>query len=71
MRGITIYDEPFWRNDGLSGMSVAPDFRFRSRSINRLVQENPAFSAVTCLDRKRSGRRRSIRQNAATSGCAR
>ena len=25
MRGITIYDEPFWRNDGLSGMSVAPD----------------------------------------------
>jgi monoamine oxidase len=25
VRGITIYDEPFWRNDGLSGMSVAPD----------------------------------------------
>jgi monoamine oxidase len=25
IRGITIYDEPFWRNDGLSGMSVAPD----------------------------------------------
>jgi monoamine oxidase len=25
LRGITIYDEPFWRNDGLSGMSVAPD----------------------------------------------
>ncbi len=25
MRGITIYDEPFWRNDGLSGMSVAPN----------------------------------------------
>jgi monoamine oxidase len=25
MRGITIYDEPFWRHDGLSGMSVAPD----------------------------------------------
>jgi monoamine oxidase len=25
MRGITIYDEPFWRDDGLSGMSVAPD----------------------------------------------
>jgi monoamine oxidase len=25
MRGITIYDEPFWRKDGLSGMSVAPD----------------------------------------------
>ena len=25
IRGITLYDEPFWRNDGLSGMSVAPD----------------------------------------------
>jgi monoamine oxidase len=25
IRGITIYDEPFWRSDGLSGMSVAPD----------------------------------------------
>ena len=25
MRGITIYDVPFWRHDGLSGMSVAPD----------------------------------------------
>jgi monoamine oxidase len=25
VRGITIYDEPFWRKDGLSGMSVAPD----------------------------------------------
>jgi monoamine oxidase len=25
LRGITIYDEPFWRSDGLSGMSVAPD----------------------------------------------
>jgi monoamine oxidase len=25
VRGITIYDEPFWRHDGLSGMSVAPD----------------------------------------------
>src|SRR5712671_211414 len=25
VRGITIYDEPFWRDDGLSGMSVAPD----------------------------------------------
>jgi len=25
LRGITIYDEPFWRNEGLSGMSVAPD----------------------------------------------
>jgi monoamine oxidase len=25
IRGITIYDEPFWRNDGFSGMSVAPD----------------------------------------------
>ncbi len=25
IRGITIYDEPFWRADGLSGMSVAPD----------------------------------------------
>ena len=25
VRGITIYDEPFWRNDRLSGMSVAPD----------------------------------------------
>jgi monoamine oxidase len=25
IRGITIYDEPFWREDGLSGMSVAPD----------------------------------------------
>jgi monoamine oxidase len=25
VRGITIYDEPFWRNEGLSGMSVAPD----------------------------------------------
>jgi monoamine oxidase len=25
VRGITIYDEPFWRNDGLNGMSVAPD----------------------------------------------
>jgi monoamine oxidase len=25
VRGITIYDEPFWRSDGLSGMSVAPD----------------------------------------------
>ena len=25
LRGITIYDEPFWRDDGLSGMSVAPD----------------------------------------------
>jgi monoamine oxidase len=24
-RGITIYDEPFWRSEGLSGMSVAPD----------------------------------------------
>jgi monoamine oxidase len=24
IRGITIYDEPFWRYDGLSGMSVAP-----------------------------------------------
>ena len=23
IRGITIYDQPFWRNDGLSGMSVA------------------------------------------------
>lgn len=25
LRGITIYDEPFWRSDGLSGMSVAPE----------------------------------------------
>jgi monoamine oxidase len=25
IRGITIYDEPFWRSDGLSGMSVAPE----------------------------------------------
>jgi monoamine oxidase len=25
IRGITIYDEPFWRADGLSGMTVAPD----------------------------------------------
>src|SRR4029077_8152947 len=25
LRGITIYDEPFWRNEGLNGMSVAPD----------------------------------------------
>jgi monoamine oxidase len=25
LRGITIYDAPFWRSDGLSGMSVAPD----------------------------------------------
>jgi monoamine oxidase len=25
IRGITIYDEPFWRKAGLSGMSVAPD----------------------------------------------
>jgi monoamine oxidase len=25
MRGITIYDEPFWRDEGLNGMSVAPD----------------------------------------------
>jgi len=25
IRGITIYDEPFWRDDGLSGMSVAPE----------------------------------------------
>lgn len=25
IRGVTIYDEPFWRNEGLSGMSVAPD----------------------------------------------
>ena len=25
LRGITIYDEPFWRSEGLSGMSVAPD----------------------------------------------
>jgi monoamine oxidase len=25
IRGITIYDEPFWRKEGLSGMSVAPD----------------------------------------------
>ena len=25
LRGITIYDEPFWRSDGLNGMSVAPD----------------------------------------------
>ena len=24
IRGVTIYDEPFWRGDGLSGMSVAP-----------------------------------------------
>lgn len=25
VRGITIYDEPFWRDGGLSGLSVAPD----------------------------------------------
>jgi monoamine oxidase len=25
IRGITIYDEPFWRKEGLSGVSVAPD----------------------------------------------
>ena len=25
IRGITIYDEPFWRAEGLSGMTVAPD----------------------------------------------
>jgi monoamine oxidase len=25
IRGITIYDEPFWRRQGLCGMSVAPD----------------------------------------------
>jgi monoamine oxidase len=25
IRGITIYDEPFWREDGLTGMAVAPD----------------------------------------------
>ena len=25
IRGITIYEEAFWRKDGLSGMSVAPD----------------------------------------------
>jgi monoamine oxidase len=25
VRGVTVYDEPFWRDDGLSGMSVAPD----------------------------------------------
>jgi monoamine oxidase len=24
IRGITVYDEPFWRADGLSGMSAAP-----------------------------------------------
>src|SRR3954469_11423813 len=35
LRGITIYDEPFWRKDGLSGMSVAPDLPRpgRARSI--------------------------------------
>jgi len=27
IRGITVYDEPFWRADGLSGMSVAPELR--------------------------------------------
>ncbi len=37
IRGITIYDEPFWRNDGFSGMSVAPTCPSRSRSINRLA----------------------------------
>jgi monoamine oxidase len=25
IRGITIYDEPFWRGEGLSGMTVAPE----------------------------------------------
>ncbi len=25
IRGITIYDEPFWRKEGRSGMTVAPD----------------------------------------------
>jgi monoamine oxidase len=25
IRGITIFDEPFWRSEGLSGFSVAPD----------------------------------------------
>ncbi len=25
IRMVTLYDEPFWRADGLSGMSVAPD----------------------------------------------
>jgi hypothetical protein len=69
VRGITIYDEPFWRNDGLSGMSVAP-CRFRSRSINRLARAIPAFSPVTCSDRKQSGLQRWIPRNDATFGCA-
>ena len=25
IRGLPVYDEPFWRDDGLNGMSVAPD----------------------------------------------
>jgi len=64
VRGITIYDEPFWRNDGLNGMSVAPDLPVPVALDQSPRSEKPAFSALQCSDRKRSGPRRSILRNA-------
>jgi monoamine oxidase len=66
VRAITVYDEPFLRNDGQSGMSVAPDLPVPAR----LVRELRVFSAAICSDPKRSGRPLSTLQNDATSGCA-
>jgi monoamine oxidase len=68
IRGITIYDEPFWRKDGLSGMSVAPIFLFLSRSINSHVRGVPVSLVATCLDLRRSKQRGSSPRNAAISG---
>jgi monoamine oxidase len=71
LRGITIYDEPFWRNEGLSGMSVAPDLAVPVALDQSPPREVPAFSAVTCSDRRRSGQRRSMPRHGATFGCGR
>ncbi len=70
LRGITIYDEPFWRRDGLSGMSVAPDLPVPVALDQSPRSEGPEFSAVICSDRRRSGPPPSIPPSDATSGCA-
>jgi monoamine oxidase len=71
LRGITIYDEPFWRKDGLSGMSVAPDLPVPVALDQSPRSNRPGILSSYMFGRRRSGRRRSIRQNAATFGCKR
>jgi monoamine oxidase len=60
IRAITVYDEPFWRKDGLNGMSVAPDL-FAPVSIDQTPRSGqpgilssyifgPAASKAATLD---------------------